>query len=130
VNFGDLAAVQGDALLLQQLWSHLLDNAFKFSSGVAAPRIEISCEAKEHVCLYSIRDNGAGFDSRYASKLFNVFQRLHAEKDFPGVGVGLAIAHKIVTRHGGRIWAEGERDKGACFSFELPKDALIRKTTV
>lgn len=130
VVFGDLAAVRGDAMLLQQVWRQLLDNALKFSSGVATPRIEISCEEKEGVCLFSIRDNGAGFDAKYASKLFNVFQRLHAEKDFPGVGVGLAIVHRIVTRHGGRVWAEGERNNGACFSFELPRDPLIPKTTV
>jgi signal transduction histidine kinase len=130
VAFGDLAAVRGDAMLLQQVWRQLLDNALKFSSGVATPCIEVSAEEKEGACLFSIRDNGAGFDAKYASKLFNVFQRLHAEKDFPGVGVGLAIVHRIVTRHGGRVWAEGERNKGACFSFELPRDPLIPKTTV
>lgn len=122
LTFGELPDTRGDKTLLQQVWGQLLDNAVKFSMGARAPRIEISGEAMEDSCLYRIQDNGAGFDMRYASRLFSVFQRLHAEKEFPGAGVGLAIVHRIVKRHGGRVWAEGERDKGACFTFELPRD--------
>jgi light-regulated signal transduction histidine kinase (bacteriophytochrome) len=122
VVLDELPPARGDSPLLQQLWLQLIDNAFKFSAHSNAPKIELSARIETKDAIYYVKDNGAGFDMRYASKLFNVFQRLHAEKEFPGVGVGLAIVSRIVSRHGGRVWAEAERDKGACFYFALPRE--------
>ena len=107
-----------DAALLKQVWINLLSNALKYSAKVAAPRIEVGCRPGPSP-VYYVKDNGAGFDARYAHKLFSVFQRLHSVQDYPGTGVGLAIAHRIVARHGGRIWAEGAENQGATFSFTL-----------
>ncbi|EQD49521.1 response regulator receiver sensor signal transduction histidine kinase, partial [mine drainage metagenome] len=107
--------------LIRQVWVNLLSNAIKYSAprGVEA-RIEVTGEASEGWTRYSVRDNGVGFDMRYADKLFGVFQRLHSPEQFEGTGVGLAIVHRVVTRHGGRVKAVGEPDHGATFSFELP----------
>lgn len=111
----------GDPALIRQVWVNLLSNAIKYSAprGVEA-RIEVTGEASEGWTRYSVRDNGVGFDMRYADKLFGVFQRLHSPEQFEGTGVGLAIVHRVVTRHGGRVKAVGEPDHGATFSFELP----------
>lgn len=111
----------GDPALIRQVWINLLSNAIKYSAprGVEA-RIEVTGEASEGWARYSVRDNGVGFDMRYADKLFGVFQRLHSPEQFEGTGVGLAIVHRVVTRHGGRVHAVGEPDHGATFSFELP----------
>jgi light-regulated signal transduction histidine kinase (bacteriophytochrome) len=122
----DLPPARGDSTLLQQVWAHLLDNAFKFSAAAAVPRIEVAGQDENEHAVYVVKDNGAGFDMRYGSKLFNIFQRLHTEKEFPGVGAGLAIVHRIVSRHGGRVWAESEKNKGACFYFALPRDGEVR----
>jgi light-regulated signal transduction histidine kinase (bacteriophytochrome) len=113
---------RGDRVLLGQVWANLLSNAIKFSSKREHPVIEVSAitDEKEHV--YFVRDNGAGFDPRFQSKLFGVFQRLHKSDDFPGTGVGLALVQRIVVRHGGRIWADGRPDEGATFYFTLPKE--------
>lgn len=118
----DLPHCRGDAHLLQQVWVNLLDNAAKYSSKTPEPRITVRAEASEdgREMLFHVEDNGAGFDMRYYDKLFNVFQRLHGESQFPGTGVGLAIVQRIVVRHGGRVFARGEPGKGACFSFALP----------
>jgi two-component system, sensor histidine kinase and response regulator len=110
----------GDATLLKQVWINLISNALKYSGGQPAPHIIISSTQTESESIYSITDNGAGFDMRYYNKLFGVFQRLHNDSEFEGNGVGLAIVHRIVTRHGGRVWAESEPGKGATFSFSLP----------
>lgn len=107
--------------MLRQLWVNLIGNAVKFTRNRETAEIEIGVrpgEAGEQV--YFIRDNGAGFDMRYADKLFGVFQRLHTADEFPGTGVGLSLVQRIVQRHGGRIWGEGEVGKGATFSFTLP----------
>jgi len=114
-----LPPAQGDPSLLRQVWANLVGNAVKFSSGRERAVIEVSAETGDNGPVYSIRDNGAGFDMRYADKLFGVFQRLHGAHEFEGTGVGLAIVQRIVQRHGGRIWGEGETDRGAVFHFTL-----------
>ncbi|TMA37004.1 MAG: PAS domain S-box protein, partial [Deltaproteobacteria bacterium] len=109
----------GDGRLLRILFQNLLDNAWKFTSKRPKARIEFGrCQEPGHA-VYFIRDDGAGFDMAYASKLFGVFQRLHRVNEFEGTGIGLATAQRIVRRHGGRIWAEGEVDRGATFYFTL-----------
>jgi light-regulated signal transduction histidine kinase (bacteriophytochrome) len=115
-----LPVAQGDRGLLKQVWMNLLSNAAKYTSKVAHPVIEVSGQQSGRELVYCVRDNGAGFDMRNYGKLFGVFQRLHAERDFPGNGVGLAIVQRIITRHGGRVWAEGKVNAGAAFFFTLP----------
>lgn len=117
---GDLPAARGDITLIKQVWFNLLSNACKFSAKREQANIRISGSSDGATLTYSIRDNGAGFDMRYYNKLFGVFQRLHRVSEFEGTGVGLAIVHRIVTRHGGRIWAEGMVGEGAVFHFTLP----------
>jgi signal transduction histidine kinase len=110
----------GDESLVKQAFFNLLSNAFKYTGKVDHPVIRISFEAAAGEGIYSVRDNGVGFDMRYEGRLFGVFQRLHDPGDFEGMGVGLSIVQRIVHRHGGRIWAEGEVGKGAAFHFTLP----------
>lgn len=117
-----LPNARGDRNLFEQVWINLISNALKFSSKKASPIIEVGGIIEENEYLYFVRDNGAGFEPRYKDRLFGVFQRLHHESDFPGTGVGLALVHKIVTRHGGRIWANGKLDHGATFHFTIPKE--------
>lgn len=119
---GSLPRCRADRVLLGQVWTNLLANALKFSSKRDKPRIEISAITDDREHVYFVRDNGAGFDPRYRSKLFGVFQRLHDSDDFPGTGVGLALVHRIIARHGGRVWAEGKPNEGATFYFTLPKE--------
>lgn len=109
-----------DAPLLRQVWSNLLSNAVKFSVARPNARIEAGGYQIGRELVYFVRDNGVGFDMRYYDKLFGVFERLHTEEEFPGSGVGLAIVKRILMRHGGRVWAEGELDQGATFFFALP----------
>ena len=110
----------GDATLIRQMWINLLSNALKFSSGKERAIIEVKSTQSKGETIYSIRDNGAGFDMKYADKLFGVFQPLHSESEFEGTGVGLAIVQRVISRHGGRVWGEGKVDQGAVFYFTLP----------
>jgi light-regulated signal transduction histidine kinase (bacteriophytochrome) len=107
--------------LLRQVWINLLSNAAKYTGKTDAPVIEVSGQVEGKETIYEVKDNGAGFDMRYYGKLFEVFQRLHSETEFAGTGVGLAIVKRVVTRHGGRLWAEAEVGKGATFFFSLPR---------
>ena len=110
---------QGDSRLLRVALDNLLRNGWKYTSKQAAPRVEFTAEDKNGGRVFVIKDNGAGFDMKYADKLFGVFQRLHSAAEFEGTGVGLATVRRIITRHGGRIWAESAVDQGAAFYFTL-----------
>ena len=122
LRMGELPPAEGDASLLRQVWANLVGNAVKFSAGAERPVVEIDRSTDGDRVVYWVRDNGAGFDMAYAQKLFGVFQRLHAPGEFPGTGVGLALARRIVTRHWGEIRGEGAVGRGATFSFSLPRN--------
>lgn len=119
IQISPLPDLDADPLLLLQVFTNLLSNAVKYSSGRSAPLIEVGCEPRDDQDIIFVRDNGVGFRMEYAHRLFGVFQRLHHEHEFEGTGVGLAIVHRIITRHGGNIWATSELDKGACFYFSM-----------
>jgi light-regulated signal transduction histidine kinase (bacteriophytochrome) len=113
----------GDERLLRTALDHLLGNAWKFSGKVEKPTVEFGSLEIEGEPTYFVRDNGAGFDAAYATKLFSPFQRLHSEQDFAGRGIGLAIVRRIIGRHGGRVWADGAVGKGATVFFTLARAA-------
>ncbi|XLE15150.1 PAS domain S-box protein [Deinococcus altitudinis] len=119
-DIGDLPVVQGDAVLLHQVLSNLLQNAVKYTRTRSMGVIAVRAYRLEAEWVIEVRDNGVGFDPKYTGKLFRVFQRLHSEREFEGIGVGLANVQRIVKRHGGRIWASSVLDEGATFSFSLP----------
>lgn len=121
VNFNllPLPACVADRTLLKVVLTNLLSNALKFTAHRRVAQIEIGASIQVGEPCYYIRDNGAGFDMRYSGKLFGVFERLHRVDEFDGIGIGLAIAKRILLRHGGRIWAEAEIEKGATFYFTL-----------
>jgi light-regulated signal transduction histidine kinase (bacteriophytochrome) len=121
INVAPLPAVIADRKLLSQVWINLISNAIKYSAKKTKPVVEIGFQPGEKEDVFYVKDNGAGFDMTYADRLFGVFQRLHKVNEFEGTGVGLAIVHRIVTKHGGRVWAEGKVNEGAIFYFSLPK---------
>ncbi|HSH94344.1 MAG TPA: ATP-binding protein, partial [Roseimicrobium sp.] len=125
LRIGELSSCMGDPALLKQVWINLLSNALKYTQKRENAVVEIGCENKADGCVYFVRDNGTGFDMRYADKLFGVFQRLHRAEDYEGTGVGLAIVQRVVHRHGGRIWAEAAVDRGATFYFTLNRETGI-----
>jgi light-regulated signal transduction histidine kinase (bacteriophytochrome) len=118
--------VRGDRKLLEIAVTNLLDNALKFTGKQPLSVVLVGEVRKDGKRIFFIRDNGVGFDMAYASKLFKVFQRLHKASDFPGNGVGLATVQRIITRHGGKIWAESQVDQGATFYFTLKEDETVK----
>ena len=120
IKIHNLKPCIGDQLLIRQVWNNLLSNAVKYSKKKEHPQIEIGSYEKGTSTVYYIKDNGAGFDMRFAAKLFGVFIRLHDRSEFDGTGVGLALVHRIVTKHGGKVWANGKVNEGAVFYFSLP----------
>jgi signal transduction histidine kinase len=128
-SVGALPEVRGDRALLKQVWVNLLSNAVKYTRGRAPARIAVSARRENGEHVFCVRDNGAGFEMEYAAKLFGVFQRLHRQDEFEGTGVGLANVRRIVTRHGGRTWAEAKKGEGALFCFSLPDTMETTQTT-
>ena len=120
ITVGDLPVCRADRSLLKQVWINLLSNALKYTRRRDKVIIEVGYQkAPSKTPIFFVKDNGVGFDMRYASKLFGVFQRLHRAEDYEGTGVGLAIVQRIVHRHGGRVWAEAKPNEGATFYFSL-----------
>ena len=122
LRLSELPACKGDPSLLKQVWVNLLSNALKFTRRRDRALVEVGCEVGTDENIFFVRDNGTGFDMRYAEKLFGVFQRLHQPEDYEGTGVGLAVVQRIVHRHGGRVWAEAVVDQGATFHVALAKE--------
>lgn len=120
IQLDDLPDCIGDPALLKQVFVNLLSNALKFTRGKEKPVIEVFCRQQAGENTYCVRDNGAGFDLEQATELFGAFQRFHGAHQFEGTGVGLSIVHRVIQRHGGRVWAEAAPDKGACFHVSLP----------
>jgi light-regulated signal transduction histidine kinase (bacteriophytochrome) len=124
-KLGSLPMVIGDENMLRTVWQNLIGNAVKYTGQREVAQIEVSAsQAANGDYEFTVTDNGAGFDMQYADKLFGVFQRLHRASEFPGNGIGLANVRRIIARHGGRVWAEAEPDKGAAFHFSLPATDL------
>ncbi|HKO87786.1 MAG TPA: ATP-binding protein [Burkholderiales bacterium] len=128
-KLGPLPSALGDRTLLEHVWINYLSNAVKFSAKKARSIIEVGGHVSDTENIYYVKDNGAGFDPAYTNKLFGVFERLHSDKEFAGTGVGLALVERIVTRHGGRVWAEAKTGEGATFYFSLPKSRVLQEFT-
>ena len=125
IRIGALPPCQADAALLKQVWLNLLSNALKYTGKREAAVVEIGCAREKEQDVYFVRDNGTGFDMRYAHKLFGVFQRLHRAEDYEGTGVGLAIVQRVIHRHGGRVWAESKVNCGTTFYFTLEGETKL-----
>ncbi|MFZ4520326.1 MAG: sensor histidine kinase [Bacteroidales bacterium] len=127
INFRveELNNAPADPVMFRQVWSNLISNAIKYSSKKPSADISVTSRRENGNCVYCIKDNGSGFDMKYAGKLFGVFQRLHSEKEYEGTGVGLAIVQRIVQRHNGKVWGEGKEGEGASFYVSLPLSAKI-----
>ena len=125
LEIGKLHKANGDAHLIRLVWNNLISNAIKYSSKKEVSEISVGSQSAGNYITYYIKDNGVGFEMLYKHKLFGVFQRLHSGKDFEGNGVGLAIVQRIIRRHGGEVWADGEVDNGATFYFSLPSQDII-----
>jgi PAS domain S-box-containing protein len=128
LKIGKLSGAFGDVTLFGQVWTNLISNAIKYTSKNDVSEINIGSKVDGKLITYFIKDNGVGFDMQYGHKLFGVFQRLHSEAEFEGNGVGLAIVQRIILKHGGKVWAEGEVGKGATFYFSLPVQDINKKT--
>jgi light-regulated signal transduction histidine kinase (bacteriophytochrome) len=128
IKIAGLHSAVADYSLMRHVVINLLSNAIKYSSLAEKPIIEITSRCDNDEVIYTIKDNGVGFDMAYVHKLFGVFQRLHSPAEFEGTGVGLAIVKRVIERHGGRVWAEGKLNEGAAFSFTLPKSKEILNT--
>jgi light-regulated signal transduction histidine kinase (bacteriophytochrome) len=120
LKVGSMPAAFGDQTLIRQVYANLLGNAVKFTKPRETALIEAGSIVKDGETIYCIKDNGIGFDMQFCDKLFGVFQRLHSNEEYEGTGIGLATVQRIINSHGGRVWAEGEVDKGATFYFTLP----------
>ena len=120
LNIGEIAEAYADPVLIEQVWVNLISNAIKYTKTKEKALIDIGSEIKNNEVIYSVKDNGVGFDMQYVDKLFGVFHRLHDEKEFEGTGIGLSIVKRIIAKHGGRVWAEGKVNEGATFYFTLP----------
>ncbi len=121
VHIEDALVADVDSRLIRVVLENLLGNAWKFTASVAQPRVQVSRDRTADVPVYFVRDNGAGFDMARAERLFQPFQRLHTESEFPGTGIGLATIHRIIARHGGHVWAEGAVGRGATIYFTVPR---------
>jgi signal transduction histidine kinase len=121
VEIAPIPTIRGDSAMMRQVFANLFSNAIKFSRNCAVPVIRVGATVKDGEVVYHMQDNGAGFDMHYADQLFGVFKRLHNTSEFEGTGIGLAIVKRIITRHGGRVWAEGKVNGGATFYFALPQ---------
>jgi signal transduction histidine kinase len=122
-----MLGVQGDSSMMKQVMENLVSNAVKYSMKKEKPVIEIGSFSENGNNVYYVKDNGAGFDMQYYNKLFGVFQRLHNNHDFEGTGVGLALVHRIISKHGGNVWAEGKEGVGATFYFSLPVEPVTKQ---
>lgn len=125
IQVKSLPLIEGDFTLISQVFINLISNAIKYSSKSTEPQVEISSFKRDDEDVFYVKDNGTGFSMDYAHKLFGVFQRLHSDAEFEGTGVGLAIVQRVIVKHGGRVWAEGEVNRGATFYFSLPKSIIV-----
>jgi len=125
----DLPPAVADGVTMKQVWVNLISNACKYTQRRTDAIVEVGSFMKDDAVVYYIKDNGAGFEMKYYDKLFGVFHRLHSEEEFSGTGVGLAIVDRIITKHGGSIWAESKVNIGTTFFFSLPAITDVRSST-